>query len=189
MLIETSGSNERHDEEKLNDFLEKQMSTNAILDGVVVNEPSKINNIWQLREKVPSSLVEGTYCHKYDISLPLKYFYEIVKVMRERIGNHPKCRRVTGYGHIGDSNLHLNIQCEEYDKDLHKIIEPFVYEYTSKLGGSISAEHGIGFLKTQYLQYSKKREAVQLMKTLKTLFDPKNILNPYKVLPETVKDM
>lgn len=57
--------------------------------------------------------------------------------MRERIANHPKCRRVTGYGHIGDSNLHLNIQCEEYNQELHKIIEPFVYEYTSQLGGSV----------------------------------------------------
>jgi len=61
-------------------------------------------------------------------------------------------------------------------------VEPFVYEYTSKLKGSISAEHGIGFLKKDYLHYSKDPVAIGYMRDMKKLLDPNGILNPYKVL-------
>jgi D-2-hydroxyglutarate dehydrogenase len=64
-----------------------------------------------------------------------------------------------------------------------KKIEPFIYEYTSNLKGSISAEHGIGFRKPKYIHYSKSNAAIDLMKDLKKMMDPKGILNPYKVLP------
>lgn len=83
----------------------------------------------------------------------------------------------------GDSNLHLNVACKSFNQEIYKAVEPFVYEYTSKLKGSISAEHGIGFHKTKYLKYSKTPEAISFMKEIKQLMDPNGILNPYKVLP------
>lgn len=113
--------------------------------------------------------------------MPLSHFYEIVPAMRKRVGSLAK--RVCGYGHIGDSNLHLNVSCEEFTPEIYAKVEPFVYEYTSKLRGSVSAEHGIGFLKPKYLKYTKGPEALHLMKELKVLMDPNGILNPYKVLP------
>lgn len=84
---------------------------------------------------------------------------------------------------LGDSNLHLNITLKEYSEEVHGKIEPFVYQYTSQMRGSVSAEHGIGFRKSKYLQYSKSASAIGLMKSLKQMMDPKGILNPYKVLP------
>lgn len=84
---------------------------------------------------------------------------------------------------LGDSNLHLNIGCKSFNKESSEAVEPFVYEFTSKLGGSISAEHGIGFLKPKYLKYSKAPESIILMKQFKQMMDPNGILNPYKVLP------
>jgi len=156
------------------------MDRGFILDGTTTSEPSKINEIWQIREKIASSLTEGTYCFKYDVSLPLEHFYQIVSIMRERVKD--LAMKTTGYGHIGDSNLHLNIQCAEYNEQLHKLIEPFVYEYTSKVRGSVSAEHGVGFLKKSYLPFSKSRAALNMMRSLKNTMDPKGILNPYKVL-------
>lgn len=157
------------------------MERGDILDGTVTNETSKIAQIWQLRESVPTAIIKDGYCFKYDISLPLSHFYDIVPVMRERVGD--LAHRVCGYGHIGDSNLHLNVSCAEFNDAIYKRVEPFVYEYTAKVRGSISAEHGIGFLKTNYLKYSKKPEALDLMKQLKVIMDPNGILNPYKVLP------
>lgn len=100
--------------------------------------------------------------------------------MAERVGD--LATRVTGYGHIGDSNLHLNISCPEFTQEIYHKVEPFVYEYTSNLKGSVSAEHGIGFLKKKYTKYSKSPEALALMKDLKATMDPNGILNPYKVL-------
>lgn len=83
----------------------------------------------------------------------------------------------------GDGNLHLNITSEKYDQELQDRIEPYLFEYTHKLRGSVSAEHGIGFKKTQFLHFSKTEPSINLMKNIKKMIDPKGILNPYKVLP------
>lgn len=72
--------------------------------------------------------------------------------------------------------------CRAFTPELYKLIEPFVFEYTASLKGSVSAEHGIGFLKTQYLHLSKSAEAIEMMKNLKQLLDPNSIVNPYKML-------
>lgn len=100
MLIETSGSHQAHDEEKLNNFLQSSLDESLISDGVTTSEPGKMKNIWQLREKIADALIniEG-YCFKYDISLPLKHFYEIVPATRERCGELASF--VCGYGHVG----------------------------------------------------------------------------------------
>lgn len=140
-----------------------------------------IQQVWSLREQIASTILNDGYCFKYDISLPLKHFYDIVPIMKKRLGSLAK--RVCGYGHIGDSNIHLNITCQEFTSEIYKLVEPFVYQHTSELNGSISAEHGIGFLKTKYLKYSKNADAINAMKDIKMLMDPNGILNPYKVLP------
>lgn len=106
----------------------------------------------------------------------------MVHATKKQLGTLPA--KVFGFGHIGDSNLHLIVQCEEFDPKIYQQLEPFVYEYTAKLRGSISSEHGIGFLKTGYLKFSKKSECFDVMKDIKALMDPNGILNPYKVLPK-----
>ena len=83
----------------------------------------------------------------------------------------------------GDGNIHFNVTSKEFDPVLYNAIEPAIFEWTAKRGGSVSAEHGIGFKKTGFLKYSKSEGAINVMRQLKTLMDPKGILNPYKVLP------
>ena len=121
------------------------------------------------------------YVFKYDLSIPIRKFYSLVDVMKDRVGKN--ATRISGYGHIGDSNIHLNICAAEYNKEVHGLIEPYVYEYTAGLKGSVSAEHGIGFRKPKYVHYSKSDNAISLMKDIKKMMDPNGILNPYKVLP------
>ena len=140
-----------------------------------------MQDIWKLRESISTAILTDGYCFKYDISLPLSHFYEIVPATRERVGN--LAVNVCGYGHIGDSNLHLNVSARQFSTELKQLLEPFVYDYTSKLKGSVSAEHGIGFLKPKYMSYSKGESSIALMREIKTLMDPNGILNPYKVLP------
>ena len=102
MLIETSGSNQAHDEEKLNNFLQKSMEQSLVRNGVTTNEPSKMKAIWAMRERIADSLVHlDGYCFKYDLSLPLSHFYEIVPATRKQVGN--LATAVCGYGHIGKS--------------------------------------------------------------------------------------
>lgn len=86
--------------------------------------------------------------------------------------------------YIGDGNLHLNVSTTEQNDKIASAIEPYVYEWTGKNKGSISAEHGIGFLKNKYLKYSKSNIEIDLMKKIKNTLDPKKILNPYKIFPQ-----
>ncbi len=81
-------------------------------------------------------------------------------------------------------NLHFNVTSLQFNRELKELIEPFIYEFVSKYSGSISAEHGLGFAKNNYIHYSKTDSFVNLMKQIKNIMDPKGILNPYKTLPQ-----
>ena len=80
-------------------------------------------------------------------------------------------------------DLHLNVVTPQHDAEVLALIEPFVYEWTRDVHGSISAEHGIGQMKVNAISYSKDAVALSVMRGVKALFDPEGIMNPYKVLP------
>ncbi|CAM9019626.1 unnamed protein product [Wickerhamomyces anomalus] len=136
VLIETSGSDATHDQEKLEKFLEQAFEQEIISDA--------------------STIGGGVY--KYDVSLPLDHLYGLVDAVRERLIEHKLLGETEefpvidaiGYGHVGDGNLHLNVAVRRYTKDVEKVLEPFVYEWVSSKKGSISAEHGLGFQKKLY---------------------------------------
>lgn len=182
VLVETSGSNDNHDEEKMNCFLEKVLSENMAQDGTLATDLSKVKELWGLRERITESLMFCGSVYKYDLSLPLPKIYDLVLDMRKKLGT--LVTNVTGYGHLGDGNLHLNITTPEHSDEVLNAIEPYVFEWTAKYNGSISAEHGLGFKKANYIHYSKSSSSVMLMKEIKGLLDPKGIMNPYKVLPQ-----
>lgn len=87
---------------------------------------------------------------------------------------------------LGDGNLHLNVTSPSKDLALLAAIEPYVYEWTARCRGSISAEHGLGLKKKNYIHFSKPPEAVAIMGNIKSMLDPRGILNPYKTLPDHV---
>ncbi|KAK2990442.1 hypothetical protein RJ640_011190 [Escallonia rubra] len=199
ILMETTGSNESYEKEKLEAFLLHSMEGGLISDGVLAQDINQASSFWHIREGVPEALMKAGAVYKYDLSLPVEKMYDLVEEMRIRLG---PAANVVGYGHLGDSNLHLNISTPQYDDAILAQIEPFVYEWTSKHHGSISAEHGLGLMKADKIFYSKSPETVsiilvgsyllpkslcvdivQLMASIKRLLDPNGILNPYKVLP------
>ncbi|XP_030615014.1 D-2-hydroxyglutarate dehydrogenase, mitochondrial isoform X1 [Archocentrus centrarchus] len=185
IVIETSGSDPTHDAQKLHNFLEEAMTSSLVSDGTVATEDAKIKALWSLRERVTEALTHDGFTYKYDISLPVERLYQLVTDMREHLGDQAKS--VVGYGHLGDGNLHLNVTSPAKDPALLAAIEPFVYEWTASCHGSISAEHGLGLKKRNYIYYSKPSQAVALMGNIKTMLDPKGILNPYKTLPDNLK--
>lgn len=179
-LVETSGSNSEHDYEKLEKFLEDVMSNEVIADGVVAQDATQIKNLWSWREGITEciGLWGGTY--KYDVSIPLSEMYSIVPDVKARLSeagllgetdSYPVVD-VVGYGHMGDSNLHLNIAVRRYDKEVERVLEPYVYEWIEKRQGSISAEHGLGLAKKNYIGYSRNDTMLRLMKQIKALYDP-----------------
>lgn len=183
-LIETSGSNSEHDNDKLSKFLEFVLEREIVSDGVLAQDESQIKSLWSWREGITESLGHWGGVYKYDLSIPINNLYTIVDDVRNRIekfgllgdtDEHPVVT-VTGYGHMGDSNLHLNIATRCFDKRVEKVLEPFVYELVQKRNGSISAEHGLGLAKKSYVGYSRNNTMIQLMKQIKNLYDPVSYL-------------
>ncbi len=189
-LIETSGSNGEHDNEKLEKFLEDVMEKEIVDDGVVAQDATQLGSLWAWREGIPEASGHWGGVYKYDVSIPLKEMYDLVNDTREimakenLIGETDEfpVKDVVGYGHMGDSNLHLNVAVRSYDKRVEKALEPFVYEWIAKRQGSISAEHGLGLAKKNYIGYSRSPTMIGLMKAIKNLYDPKGIMNPYKYI-------
>lgn len=91
------------------------------------------------------------------------------------------CNSINYVFFLGDGNIHLNIVLPKFKQEVVDKIEPYVYEFVSKYKGSISAEHGVGFRKREYLHFSKDDTSLKLMKQIKNMMDPNNIMNPYKV--------
>lgn len=189
VLIETSGSNKEHDDAKLESFLESVIEEGLVVDGVVAQDETELQNLWQWRELIPESCQAHGGVYKYDVSLPLKDLYSLVDAANAKleekglIGDAPKpVIKAVGYGHVGDGNLHLNVAVREYNKDVERALEPFVYEFVSSKKGSVSAEHGLGFQKKPYIGYTKTEPEIKMIKDLKTHYDPNGILNPYKYI-------
>ena len=183
-LVETSGSNPSHDEEKLNEFFEHLMDEGIIADGTVAQDETKKKDLWSWREGIPECLGHWGGVYKYDLSIPLQELYQLVDDTRARMtaadligegDGHPVVE-VVGYGHMGDSNLHLNVATRRFDKKVEKELEPFVYEWIAKRNGSISAEHGLGLAKKSFIGYSRSETMIRLMKQIKNLYDPVSIL-------------
>lgn len=190
------GSNMEHDKAKMDAFFESVVTEELVMDGTIAQDATQQQKLWFLRENIAEGCLRQGYTYKYDISLPVEKMYDLVEVMRKRFLEHREVL-VTGYGHLGDGNLHLNIVAPAHREEFLALIEPFVYEYTctfcssfeieltysAEHRGSVSAEHGIGVMKPSALHYSKSAEMIAVMKAVKKTLDPNCILNPYKVLP------
>ncbi|KAI6005232.1 hypothetical protein F5J12DRAFT_743325 [Pisolithus orientalis] len=191
VLIETSGSNEDHDMEKLNVLLESLMTADEplILTGTLSQSPGQFESLWAVREGLPECVQKEGKPYKYDVSVPLADFQKVVDSVLGRMismglhGDHA-VSKVVGFGHIGDGNLHLNVIAKRgYSPEIEAALEPFIYELVASRRGSVSAEHGIGSMKTHALHYSKDSVSIEWMRKIKQVFDPLNIMNPGKVLP------
>lgn len=187
-LIETSGSNAEHDNEKLEAFLEDVMGKEIVSDGVVAQDETQLKSLWGWREHISESSGAFGGVYKYDVSIPLKSLYQLVEDVKAKIqaagligdtDDYPVVD-VVGYGHMGDSNLHLNVCVRRYDKQVENVLEPYVFEWIQKHEGSISAEHGLGLAKKKFIGYSRSDNMIGLMKQIKNLYDPVSYrkLNP-----------
>lgn len=159
------------------------MENEIVSDGVLAQDQTQIQELWSCREGIPEHLGHWGGVYKYDLSIPIASMYDLVNDVRDRLtkaglvgdGDSYPVVDVVGYGHMGDSNLHLNVPVRAYDKRVEKELEPYVYEWVQGKSGSISAEHGLGIQKKPYIRYSRSETMVKLMKQIKDLYDPVSI--------------
>lgn len=196
-LIETSGSDSESDSTRVERFLEQVLAHELADDGVLAQDENQTKNLWAWREGITEALSHWGGTYKYDMSLPLEDLYRLVEDCRTHLQqngllsgfdeNDESCPAidVVGYGHMGDGNIHLNVPVRRYAKEVENALEPWVYEWISRRQGSISAEHGLGIAKNNYIGYTRDEVTIGLMKGIKALWDPKGIMNPYKYFPTT----
>jgi len=184
-LLEFDNDNE-HREAKALETFEHCMEQGWVVDGVMSQSMEQAKTLWKLREDVSETISVYTP-YKNDLSVTISKVPEFLNVVDEIVSKNYSEFEVLWYGHIGDGNLHLNIlkpadmDAAEFNQKC-SVVNHQVFEATQELDGSISAEHGVGLLKRDYLEYSRSLEEIAYMKAVKAVFDPKGIMNPGKML-------
>ena len=155
-------------------------------DGVVSQNEAQAKELWQLREGISESIAPFTP-YKNDVSVRISAVPEFLTQVDAVVRDAYPDFEVVWYGHIGDGNLHLNIlkpatlSIDDFFARCHHI-SPRIFEVVAKHRGSISAEHGVGLLKRDFLQYSRSAEEVAAMRAMKSIFDPNGVMNPGKLI-------
>jgi FAD/FMN-containing dehydrogenase len=167
-------------------WLASLFDRDLVIDGTLAQHTEQAAALWALREGISESLAATGLPHKNDIALPVAALEGFCAAFGQVFETRYPGWEVCLFGHIGDGNLHVNImkpdalsreefwaQTKAADDDMFALVRDF--------GGSISAEHGVGLLKKSHLGYSRSPDEIALMRALKRVFDPRNILNPGKV--------
>lgn len=156
--------------------------TGQILDAVVAKSDAERRNLWALRESVYEYNRHFGHGVGFDISIPLDRMGEAITAFRQEIPAAFSGAVWVAFGHLADSNIHLQVIPAVFDSATAKAIEMLIYSRTKALGGSVSAEHGIGRIKRPYLAMTRTPPELSLMATLKQALDPADILNRGRVL-------
>ncbi|MCY4142309.1 MAG: FAD-binding oxidoreductase [Gammaproteobacteria bacterium] len=157
-----------------------------VVDGVLSQSNSQTDDLWRLRDGITESIA-GYVPYKNDVSVRISQVPEFLDDIDGLVKEHYPDLEVCWFGHIGDGNLHLNIlKPPELDinefQERCRAINPLLFKQIQRRGGSISAEHGVGLLKRDYLEFSRETSEIDAMREIKHVFDPNGIMNPGKLL-------
>ncbi len=168
--------------------LEAAIESGLALDAVVANSQAQSDALWAMREEIPEANRRETPWVRHDVSVPVSRIPELIErgsaAMRARFPD----LRIVAFGHIGDGNIHFNAaaadraQAESIVAE-HETIYSIVHSLVMDLGGSFSAEHGIGLVKVHEMAAYKAPVELDLMRRVKRALDPAGLMNPGKVLP------
>lgn len=179
-IIEALGSDQERDAELFERALMQASDAGLFDDAVLARSTRDRDQIWTIREDLEHVVRDLQPFYAFDVSLPVGDMEAYMGAVRERLHTRFPGGRIAFLGHVGDGNLHVAIGAGGAD-DRHDV-ESCVYEPLLPIGGSVSAEHGIGLEKKPWLAISRNEIERGMMRALKTLFDPNSILNPGKVL-------
>ena len=167
--------------------LAASMEDGHVSDGVIAASETQAQALWKIREAIPEAQKHEGGSIKHDVTLPLDRMHEFVNRGTELAEKEVPGVRVVNFGHLGDGNLHFNL-CQpkgarwEDFINYRGAINRIIHDLACELGGSFSAEHGIGRLKVDDLERYKSAVELDLMRRIKAALDPNNVMNPGKVL-------
>lgn len=174
------------EEEKVMACFESCLEKGWIIDGVVSQSEAQAKTFWRYREDISESLSKF-FPYKNDIAVSVSKVPAFMADLDEVLKTAYPTWEVVWFGHIGDGNLHINVlrpegmSKETFVPECRKV-DKLVFKAVQKQQGSISAEHGVGLTKKSFLTYTRSKEEIEIMKGIKKVFDPDNIINPGKVV-------
>ena len=189
VLLELSDSEgETHARAQFEALLEDALERGVIDDAAVAETLAQSHAMWHMRESIPLAQSEEGLNIKHDIALPVSRIPDFVEGCDRLLAERFPGSRLVDFGHLGDGNLHYNVQAPEgvapadFLRTHEAAVNALVYDQVAAHGGSISAEHGIGQLKREELAQRKSPVALQLMRQIKQALDPHGLLNPGRVV-------
>jgi FAD/FMN-containing dehydrogenase len=176
VLVEAMGADDATVEAALAEAYEQSL----IVDAVLAQSESQRRQLWTMRDDVAQCFREGPTI-AFDVSVKISdmeaYVARVQQALSEAFGPH----RCYVFGHLGDGNLHLVVGVGKVSPEIRHRVEACVYEPLRAIGGSVSAEHGVGLEKKPYLNISRSPVEIEMMRALKRTLDPKGLLNPGKI--------
>jgi FAD/FMN-containing dehydrogenase len=189
VLLEQSDiEDEAHARGLFEGLLESALEAGTIVDAAVAESVQQSRQLWHLRESIPLAQAEEGLNIKHDIALPVSRIPDFVTATDAQLQAAVPGVRLVNFGHLGDGNLHYNVQAPEgidaaaFLHDREPAVNRIVYDAVQAHGGSISAEHGIGALKREELVHYKSPVALALMRSIKQALDPQGLMNPGRLL-------
>ena len=189
VLLENSDSeSEDHARSQFERLLETAFENGVVSDAVVAENLGQAHALWHIRESIPLAQAEEGLNIKHDISIPVSKIPAFCAETDALLQREVPGVRLVNFGHLGDGNLHYNVQAPEggdakaFLQTMEERVNTLVFDAVARYDGSISAEHGVGSLKVDKLPGYKDPVALGLMRAVKQALDPHNTLNPGRVL-------
>ena len=188
LLEHSDHESEAHARVQLEALLEAALNQGCVSDAVLAENLGQAKALWHVRESIPMAQVEEGANIKHDISIAVSRIPEFVRVTDELLRAAIPGVRLVNFGHLGDGNLHYNVQAPEgqdaaaFMLSHEDEVNTLVFDSVTGFGGSISAEHGVGFLKVEKLEKHKSPVALDMMRAIKRALDPQNLMNPGRVI-------
>ena len=188
VLENSDQESEAHARERFERLLEVAMEDGCVVDAVVAESITQARALWHIRESIPLAQAQEGLNIKHDISIAVSRIPKFVRLTDAQLEQAYPGVRLVNYGHLGDGNLHYNVQApagadaEAFLRDDEKGVNAIVYDMVDQFKGSISAEHGVGSLKRDKLEQHKSPVALDMMRAIKQALDPLNTMNPGRVL-------
>ncbi len=193
VLLENSDhESEGHAREQFERLLETALDSGCVSDAVVAENLSQAHQLWHIRESIPLAQAEEGLNIKHDISIAVSRIAQFCRVTDGLLNDAIPGVRLVNFGHLGDGNLHYNVQAPAtgayaddapaFLREQEDRVNSIVYDSVQAFGGSISAEHGVGSLKVEKLEHHKSPVALDMMRAIKRSLDPRNTLNPGRVV-------
>ena len=189
VLLESSDhESEAHARGQFEKLLQAAIEQGCVTDAVVAQTQAQAKALWHIRESIPlAQPLEGLNI-KHDISIAISRIPEFVQITDALLQTALPGVRMVTFGHLGDGNLHYNVQAPvagdavAFLRESEAAVNAIVYQSVDQFGGSISAEHGIGSLKVDTLAHHKSPVALGMMRAIKRALDPANLMNPGRVV-------